>query len=256
MLCPWAVSFCSRLCPASFPYCFIAFLFFFSRSWKDEVVGWHHWLNRICWVCSVAKSYGFCNPMDCCTPGFPVLHFLPEFAQTHVHWVRDAPNCLIFCLPLVLLFSVFPNIRVFSSESALCIRWSKFWSFSFSISPSNEYLVLISFTIDWFDLAVQETLKSLLQHHNSKASVLWCSFFYGLSHLYMTNGKNIALTIWTFVDKVISAFEYTMFVITFLPRHKHLLISWLQSLSALNFKLKKLNSVTLSIFPLLFPMKW
>ena len=159
--------------------------------------------------------------------------------------ISSSVTLLSFCLQ----FSQHQNLVV-------CIRWPKYWHFSFSISTSNEYSRLISLRIDWFDLAVQGTLKDILQHHNLKASVLWCSFFYGLSHLYMTNGKNIALTIWTFVDKVISAFEYTMFVITFLPRHKHLLISWLQSLSAVNFKLKKLNSVTLSISPLLFPMKW
>ena len=111
-------------------------------------------------------------------------------------------NHLILCRPLLLLPSIFPGIRVFSSESVLCIRWPKYWSFSFSISPSNEYSGLISFRIDWLDLlAVQGTLKSLLQHHSSKASILWCSAFFivQLSHPYMTTGKTIALTIWTFV---------------------------------------------------------
>ena len=123
-------------------------------------------------------------------------------------------NHLIFCHPFLLLPSVFPSIRVFSNESALCIRWPKHWSFSFSISPSNEYSVLISFRIDRIDLlAVQGSLKSLLQHHNLKASILWHSAFFmvQLSHLYMTIGKTIALTIWTFVSKVISHdFEYTV----------------------------------------------
>ena len=121
-----------------------------------------------------------CDPMDCSTPGLPVYHQLPEFTQTHVHWVGDAiSNHLILCYPLLLLPSIFPSIRVFSNESALCIRWPKYWSFSFSITPSNEYPGLISFRMDWLDcLPVQGTLKSLLQHHSSKASVLWCSVFF------------------------------------------------------------------------------
>ena len=130
----------------------------------------------------------------------------------------------------VLLPSIFPNIRVFSSESVLCIRWPNYWSFSFSISPSNEYSGLISFRIDWFDiLAVQGTLKSLLQHHSSKARLLWCSTFFvvQLSHPYMTTGKAIAVTRWTFVSKVMSLLFNTLSrsVIVFLPRSKHLLIS-------------------------------
>ena len=158
--------------------------------------------------CLVTKSCPtLCDPMDCITPGSPVLHYLPEFAHTHVHWVSDACNHLIHCFPLLLLPSIFPNIRVFSKESALHIRWPKYWSFRFSISLSNEYSGLISFRIDWFDLfAVQRTLESLLQHHSSKASVLQCSAFFmdQLSHPYMTVGKTIALTIWTFLGKVIS----------------------------------------------------
>ena len=146
-------------------------------------------------------------------------------------------NCLILCHPLVLLPSVFPSIRVFSNESALRIRWPKFWSFSFNISPSNEHPGLISFRIDWLDLlAVQGTLKSLLQHHSSKASILQCSalFIVQLSHPYMTTGKTIASTRLTFVDKVMSLLLNMLFrlVITFLPRSKCLLISWLQSPSA------------------------
>ena len=139
-------------------------------------------------------------------------------------------NHLILCHPLLLLPSIFPSIRVFSSELALHIRWPKYWSFSFSISPSNEYSGLISFKIDWFDLlAVQGTLKSLLQRHNSKASTLQCSIFFivQLSHPYMTTGKAIALTIQNFVGKVESLLFNTLsrFIITFLPRSKHLLIS-------------------------------
>ena len=118
-------------------------------------------------------------------------------------------NHLILCVPLLLPYSIFPSIRVFSNESVLHIRWPKYWSFSFSISPSNEYSELISFRMDWLDLlAVQGTLKSLLQHHSSKASILWCSAFFivQLSHPYMTTGKTIALTRWTFVGQVMSAF--------------------------------------------------
>ena len=141
-------------------------------------------------------------------------------------------NHLILCCPLLLPTSIFPSIRVFSSESVLCIRWSKYWTFSFSISPSNECSGLISFRMDWFDLlAVQSTLKSLLQHHSSKASILWCSAFFmvQLSHPYMTTGKTIALTRWTFVGKVMSLLfnMLSRLVIAFLPRSKHLLVAWL-----------------------------
>ena len=145
-------------------------------------------------------------------------------------------NCLILCHPLLLLPSMFPSIRVFSNEPVLRIRWPKYWSF-ISISPSNEYSGLISFRMDWLDLlAVQGTLKSLLQHHSSKATILQCSAFFivQLSHQYMTTGKTIALTRQTFVDKVMSLLfnMLSRLAITFLPRSKHLLISWLQSPSA------------------------
>ena len=141
-------------------------------------------------------------------------------------------NHLILCRSIFLPPSIFPSIRVFSNESVLHIRWPKDWTFSFNISPSNEYSGLISFRIDWLDLlAVQGTLKSLLQHHNSKASILWHSAFFmvQLSHLYMTTGKTIALTRWTFVGKVMSLLfnMLSRLVITFLPRSKHLLILWL-----------------------------
>ena len=146
-------------------------------------------------------------------------------------------NHLILCRPLLLLPSIFPSLRVFSNESVLCTRWPKYWSFSFSISPSNEHLGLISFRTDWLDLlAVQGTLKSLLQHHSSKASILQRSAFFivQLSHPYMTTRKTIALTRRTFVGRVMSLLfnMLSRLVITFLPRSKHLLISWLQSLSA------------------------
>ena len=142
-------------------------------------------------------------------------------------------NHLILCHPLLLLPSIFPSIRDFSNESALHIRWPKYWSFSFSISPSNKYSGQVSFRIDWFDLlAVQETLKSLLQHHTSKASILQHSAFFiaQLSHPYITTGKTIALTRQTFVSKVMSLLfnRLSRLVIAFLPRSKQLLISWLQ----------------------------
>ena len=148
-----------------------------------------------------------------------------------------ASNHLILCGPLLLLTSIFPSIKVCSNESALCIRWPKYWSFSFSISASNEYSVLISFRMDWLDLlAIQGTLKSLLQHHSSKASIFQHSAFFTvqLSHPYMTTGKTIALTRQTFVGKVLSLLfnMLSRLVITFLPRSKRLLISWLQSPSA------------------------
>ena len=150
------------------------------------------------------------------------------------------PNHLILCFPLLLLPSIFPSIRVFSNESALRIRWPKCWSFSFNISPSNEYPGLISFRMDWLDLlAVKGTLKSLLQHHSSKASILQRSAFFTvqLSHPYMTTGKTVALTRRTFVGKVMSLLlnMLSRLVITFLPRSKHLLILWLQKPSEVDF---------------------
>ena len=170
-------------------------------------------------------------------------------------------NHLILCHPLLLLPSIFPNIWVFSNESALLIRWPKYWSFSFNISPSNEYPGLISFRMDWLDLlAVQGTLKSLLQHHSSKASILGHSAFFivQLSHLYMTTGKTIALTRWTFVGKVMSMLfnMLSSLVITFLPRSKRLLISWLQSPSSVILEPRKIKSATVSTVPHLFAMKW
>ena len=187
--------------------------------------------------CSVTKScLTLCDPMGCSTPGFPVLHCLLEFAQTHVHWVSDAIQLPHLLQPLLFPL-LFPSIGVFSSESTLSIRWPKYCSFSFIISPSSEYLGLNSFRIDWFDLlVVQGTLKSLLQHHNSKAPIFWCSAFFmvQLPHPYMTTGKTIALTIWTFVSKVMSLLFNILprFIIAFLPRSS-LWISWLQPMSYL-----------------------
>ena len=201
---------------------------------------------------SVAQScLTFCDPMNHNTPGLPVYHQLPESTQTHVHQVGDAIQPSHPLSSLLLLPSIFPSIRVFSNESALCIRWPKYWSFSFNISPSNEHPGLISFRMDWLDLlAVQGTLKSLLQHHSSKASILWQSAFFTvqLSHPYITIGKTIALTRRTFVGKVMSLLFNTLsrLVITFLPRSKCLLISWLQSPSVVILELRKIKSDTVS----------
>ena len=167
---------------------------------------------------------------------------------------------LVLCCPLLLLPPVPHSIKVFSNESALCIRWPKYCHFSFNISPSNEHPGLISFRMDWLDrLAVQGTLKSLLQHHSSKASILLCSAFFivQLSHPYMTTGKTIALTRWTFVAKVMSLLFNMMsrLVITFLPRSKCLLISWLQSPSAVILEARKIKSATVPTFPHLSAMK-
>ena len=162
-------------------------------------------------------------------------------------------NHLILCHPFLLPPSIFPRIRVFSNESVLHIRWPKYWSFSFSISLSNEYSGLMSFRMDWLDLlAVQGILKSFLQYHSSKASILWCSAFFTvqLSHPYLTTGKTIALTRWTFVGKVMCLLfnMLSRLVITFLPRNKCLLISWLQSPSAVILEPPKM-SVSFHYFP-------
>ena len=169
-------------------------------------------------------------------------------------------NHLILCHSLLLLPSIFPSTRFFSNESALRSRWPKYWNLSFSISPSNEYSGLISFRVDWFYLlAVQGTLRSFLQHHSSKVSVLWCSVFFMvlLSHPYITTGKTLALTLGTFVDKETSLLfnMLSRFVIVFLPRSKCLLISWLQSPSAVILEPKKISLSLFPLFPHLFAMK-
>ena len=199
-----------------------------------------------------------CHPTDHNTSGFPVHQRLPEITQTLVKLKLELvmpSNHLSLCCPLLLLPSIFPSIRVFSNESVYCIRWPKYWSFSLSISPSNEYSGLISFKIDWFDLlAGQGTLKSLLQHHSSKALILWHSAFFivQISHPYMTTGKAIALTRWTFVGKVMSLLfnMLSRLVIAFLAWSKCLLISWLQSPSALTERL------TWTELPPLLPQEW
>ena len=180
-----------------------------------QILSWSHPSGASLWLAPTLPSQGrfssvaqscpiLCNPMDCSTPSLPVHHQLLELAQTISIESMMPSNLLILCHPLLLLPSIFPSIRGFSNESALCIRWPEYWSFNFSISPSNEHPGLISFRMDWLDvLAVQGTLKSLLQYHSSKASILWCSAFFivKLSHPYMTTGKTIALTRWTFVGK-------------------------------------------------------
>ena len=178
-----------------------------------------------------------CDPIHCSTPDLPVHHQLSEVTQTHVHWVSNAiqPSHPLLT-PSPLAFNLFQHQGLFKWVSSLH-QVPKYWSFSFSISPSNEYSGLISFRMDWLDLfAVQETLKSLLQQHNSKASILQLSAFFivQLSHPYLTTGKTIALTRWTFVDKVMSLLfnMLSRLVINFLPRSKCLLISWLKSPSA------------------------
>ena len=181
-------------------------------------------VRTCCCSCSVTPlCLTLCNPMNCSTSGLPVHHQFPEFTKLLSIESVMPSNHLILCHPLLLLPSIFPNIRVFSNESALRMRWPKYWSFSFSISPSNEDPGMVSFRMDWLDLlAVQGTLKSLLQHHSSKASILRSSAFFTvqLSHPYMTTGKTIALTRWTFVGKEISLLfnMLSRLVITFLPR--------------------------------------
>ena len=189
--------------------------------------------------------------MDCSMPAS--LSFSISWSLLKLMSIESVmpPNHLILCGPLFLLPSIFPSIRVFSNVSVLQIRWPKYWSFKFNISPSNEHPGLISFRMDWLDLlAVQGTLKSLLQHHSSKASILLCSAFFivQLSHPYMTTGKTIALTRYTFVDKVMSLLfnMLSRLVATFLPSSKRLLISWLQLPSAVILEPPKMKSDTVS----------
>ena len=189
--------------------------------------------------------------MNRSTPGLPVHHQLPDSLRlTSIESVMPSSH-LILCRPVLLLPPIPPSIRVFSNESTLCMRWPKYWSFSFSIIPSKEIPGLISFRMDWFDLlSVQGTLKSLLQHHSSKASILRCSAFFTvrLLHPYMTTGKTIALTRRNFVGKVMSLLlsMLSRLIITFLPRSKRILISWLQSPSAVILEPRKIKSDTVS----------
>ena len=197
--------------------------------------------------------------MNCSTPGLPVHHQLQEFTQIHVHWVSDAIQSTISSsvVPFSSHLQSFPA-SVFSNESALHIRWPKYWSFTFNISPSNEHSGLISFRMDWLDiLAVQGTLKSLLQQHSSKSSILRHSTFFivQLSHPYVTTGKTIALTRWTFVGKVMSLLFNTLsrLVRTFLLRSKRFLISWLPSPSAVILEQKNKVSHSFHCLPIYLP---
>ena len=197
--------------------------------------------------------------MGCSTPGLPVHHQPRSWLKLMSIESVILSNHLILSRPLPLLPSVFPSIRVFSNGLVLCIRWPKDWSFSFTISPSSEYSGLSSFRIDWFDcLAVQGTLKSFFQHHNLKASVLWCSAFLiaQLSHPYMTTGKAIALAVWTFVGQVMSLLfdMLSRFVTVFLPRSKRLSVLWLQALSTVTLEPRNVKSVTApTFFPFCLP---
>ena len=189
--------------------------------------------------------------MNHSTPGLPVHHHLPEFTQTHAHQVSDAIQPSYPLSSPSLPAPIPTSIRIFSNESTRCMRWPKYWSFSFNINPSKEIPELISFRMDWLDLlAVQGTLKNLLQHCSSKASILWHSAFFivQLSHLYMTTGKTIALTRWTFVGKVMFLLLNILsrLIITLLPRSKCLLISWLQSPPAAILEPKNIKSDTVS----------
>ena len=202
---------------------------------------------NICWGCSAAQlCLTLWDLIDCSMPGFPVFHHFLEIAQTHVHRVGDTIQ------PSHPLSSPSPpafnlsQLQEFPLESVLWIRWPKYWSFNFSISPSNEYSRLISFRMDWLDiLVVHRSLKSLLQHHSLKASILWhiAFFIVQLSHPYMTTGKSIALIRWTFVGKTMSLLSNMLFrlVITFLSRSNYLLISWILSPCAVILERKKIN---------------
>ena len=202
-----------------------------GEAWWDAVYG----------VTQIGHNW---SDIAAAAAGLPVHHQHLEFTQTHMHQSVMPFNRLNVCHPLLLLPPIPPSITVFSNESTFRMRWPKYWSFSFSISPSKEYPGLISFRMDWLDLfAVQGTLKSLLQQHSSKASILRHSAFFTvqLSHPYMTTGKTIALTWWTFVGTGMSLLfnMLSRLVIIFLPRSKHLLISWLQSPSAVILEPKK-----------------
>ena len=219
-----------------------------AKEWLDKFSSVHLlscvWLFATPWIAAHQASLSITNPQSL-------------LKLTSVESVMPSSH-LILCRSLLFLPSIPPSIRVFSNESTLCMRWPKYWSFSFSISPSNEYSGLISFRMDWLDfLAVQRTLKSRLQHHSSKASILQCSAFFTvqLSHPYMTTGKTIALTRWTSVGKVMSLLfnMLSRLVITFLPGSKRLLISWLQSPSAVILEPKKIVWHCFHYFPIYFP---
>ena len=237
---------------------------YYSPSWVSLGLTSSHWRATITDDCDILVYWSvqlssvtqscltLCDHMDCSTPGFlSITNSWSLLKLVSIESVMPS-NHLIFCHPLLLLPSIFLSMRVFSNELALCIRLPKCWSFSFKISPTNEHPGLISFRMDWLDLiAVQGTLKSLLQHHSSKASILQpsASFIVQLSHPYMTTGKTIALTRWTFVCKIMSLLfnMLSRLVIAFLPRSKCLLISWLQSPCAVILEPPKIKSDTVSI---------
>ena len=235
-----------------------------NTEWRKESLlskwHWDNWISQS--VSSVTQSCPtLCDPKNRSAPGLLSItnsQSLPK--PMSIESVMPSSH-LILCCPLLLLPPILSGIRVFSKESALRMRWPKYWSFSFSISPSNEHPGLISFRMDWLDvLSVQGTLKSLLQHHSPKASIFQCSAFFTvqLSHPYMTTGKTIALTRWTFVGKVMSLLfnMLSRLVITFLPRSKCLLILWLQSSSAVILESKKNKVWHWFQCPHLFAMKW
>ena len=229
-------------------------------SWS-KVMGYLIFIWESVQFSSVAQSCPtLCDPMNHSTPGLPVHHKLPEFTQLMSIKSVMPSSHLILCHPFLLLPTIPPSIRVFSNESTLHMRWPKYWSFSFSISPFNAHPRLISFRKDWLDLlAVQWILENLLQHHSSKASILQCSAFFSaqLSHPYMTTGKTNSLDRWNFVDKVMCLLfnMLSRLVITFLPKSKGLSISWLQSPSAVILEPPQINSDMVSTVSL-FPMKW
>ena len=222
----------------------------------------HHILKQFLYLVSVVSTLW--DPVDCSMPGFPVFTISQTLLKLMYMESMIPSNHLILCHPLLLLPSVFPRIEVLSNELVHCIRWPKCWSFS--ISPSNGYSGSVSFKIGWLDLlALQGTLKSLVQHHSLKTSYLRHSAFFmvQLSHLYMTTGKTIALTINTFVSKAMSLLfsMLSMFVIAFLPRPKRLLISWLQSPPAVIFEPKKIACHSFNFPPsihheMMGPMPW
>ena len=208
--------------------------------------------NWHCCCCSVAQLCPtLCNFMDCNKPGFPDLHYFLEFAQTNVHWVGDAIQPSHLLSPPSPAFNLSQH-QGLSQWVGCSIRWPKYWSFSFSISPSKDSSGLISFRIDWFDLLQSKGFSRVFySNHSLKASILQCSVFFvvQLSHPYMITGEAIALTIWIFVGKIMSPLlnMLSRFVTAFLPRSKCLLISWLQSPSEVILEPKKINSVTVSI---------
>ena len=247
---------------------FIAALFTIARKRKQlSYSSTHEWIKKSWYIYTMEYSVHFssvaqscpnvCNPMDCSTPGCPVHHQILGLEQTHVHWSMMPSNHLILCHSLLLLPSIFPSLKVFSNESGFHIRWSKYWTFNFSVSPSSEYSIMISLRADWLELLeVQRILKRLLQHHNSKAPILRHSAFFMVqpSHPYMTTGKTIALARWTFISEVMSVLfnMLSMLAIAFLPRSKHLLISRLQWF----WSPRKQSLLLFALFPHLFAMKW